>query len=112
MRRRLPSTAWLRRVQIDPPLSPLAAWQLGAGEAEVIEFARLHAGYGVILDDRAARRSAFGLGLKVYGTLSVLALARKRDLIPSFRQAAAAISRVGLYLQSVLVDSIAKELGE
>jgi predicted nucleic acid-binding protein len=90
----------------------LAAWQLGAGEAEVIEFARLHPRYGVILDDRAARRSAFALGMKVYGTLSVLALARKQDLLPSFRQAADAISRAGLYLKSVVVDSIAEEFRE
>lgn len=112
MRRMLPGCAWLRRVSMDPPLSPLAAWQLGAGEAEVIEFARLHPGHGVILDDRAARRSALGLGLQVYGTLSILALARKRGLIASFRKAADAIAHAGLYLKPTLVDGIAKELEE
>ena len=112
MRGRLVGTAWLRRVRLDPPLSPLAGWQLGAGEAEVIEFARLHPEHGVVLDDRAARRAAFGLGLTVYGTLSVLALARRRELLPSFRSAAEAVSRAGLYVQPALINCIAAELGE
>jgi predicted nucleic acid-binding protein len=112
MRNRLASTAWLRPVRLDAPLSPLAVWQLGAGEAEVIEFARLHPNHGVALDDRAARRAAHGLGLTVYGTLSLLALARRRGLLPSFRQAADAVVRAGLYVQSSLVEAIAVELGE
>ena len=112
MRGRLPITPWLHRVRLDPPLSPLAGWQLGAGEAEVIEFARLHADDAGILDDRGARRAAAALGLTIYGTLSVLALARKRGMVPSFRQAAAAVTRAGLYAQPVLLDAIAAELGE
>jgi predicted nucleic acid-binding protein len=58
MHRHLATATWLRRVRLDPPLSPLAAWQLGPGEAEVIEYARLHPDHGAILDDRAARRAA------------------------------------------------------
>lgn len=112
MRGILSGASWLRRVRLDPPLSPLAGWQLGAGEADVIEYARLHPNHGVILDDRAARRAAFGLGLTVYGTLSVLALARKGGLIPSFRQAADDVSRAGLYVQPALARGIAEELGE
>lgn len=112
MRGFLPHATWLRRIRLDPPLSPLAGWQLGAGEAEVLEYARLHTDHGVILDDRAARRAAFGLGLQVHGTLSVLALARQCGLIPSFRQAADDVARAGLFLQPALVASIAKQLGE
>jgi predicted nucleic acid-binding protein len=112
MRTMLPGATWLRRVRLDPPLSPLAAWQLGSGEAEVIEFARLTPGYGVILDDLAARRAALGLGLTVYGTLSVLALARRRGFIPSLREAVSAVSLSGLYVSPSLIDSIATELGE
>lgn len=85
---------------------------MGAGEAEVIEYARKNPGYGVILDDRAARRAAFGLNLKVYGTLSVLALGSKRGFFSSFRQAAEQVSRFGLYVQPALIDEIARELDE
>lgn len=108
----LPGSKWIRRVRLHPPLSPLAGWQLGAGEAEVIEYARKNPGYGVILDDRAARRAAFGLNLKVYGTLSILALGRRQGLIPSFRRAADQVSRSGLYVQPALIDEIARELDE
>jgi predicted nucleic acid-binding protein len=112
MRGGLSAATWLRRVRLDPPLSPLAAWQLGAGEAEVLEYARLHPDHGVILDDRAARRAAHGLRLTVHGTLSVLAVARHRGLIPSFRQAADAVTRVGLYVPAALSAAIAAEVGE
>ena len=102
MRALLPRAVWLRRVRLDPPLSPLAGWQLGAGEAEVIEYARLNPPYGVILDDRAARRAAFAIGLKVYGTLSVLALGRRGGLLPSFRQAADSVVHAGLRVRTSL----------
>jgi predicted nucleic acid-binding protein len=112
MRSMLPGASWLRSVRCDPPLSPLAAWQLGAGEAEVIEYARLHPQHAVILDDRVARRAALGIGLPVYGTLSVLALARHRGLISVFRAAVADVVRAGLYVQPALIDTVAAELGE
>lgn len=112
MRALLPGASWIRRVRCEPPLSPLAAWQLGAGEAEVIEYARLHSNHAVILDDRAARRAAVGLGLSVYGTLSVLALARRQGLIPAFRAAMADVAYAGLYVQPALINTVAAELGE
>jgi predicted nucleic acid-binding protein len=100
MRALMPGPPWLRRVRCDPPLSPLATWQLGAGEAEVIEYARLHRDHAVVLDDRVARRAAFGLGLTVYG------------LIPSFRHAVSDVAAAGLFVQPALIDGIAQELGE
>jgi predicted nucleic acid-binding protein len=33
-RKIFPGLTWLHHVRLDPPLSPLAGWQLGAGEAE------------------------------------------------------------------------------
>ena len=59
---------------IDPVV---AAWDLGAGEAEVLTWARRHAGYEAILDDLAARNCARALSLPVRGTLGVLLLARR-----------------------------------
>jgi len=110
MRQLLPETPWLRIVQVEPPLSPLAAWQLGPGESEVIEYARLHPGLAVVLDDRAGRRAAQGLGLRLYGTLGVLALAVKRAAIPSFRAAADSLLKAGLRVAPSIVDEMDKEL--
>jgi predicted nucleic acid-binding protein len=110
MRRLLGSRPWLRTVQLDPSLSPLAAWQLGLGESEVLEYARTHPGLPVLLDDRAARRAAFGLNLRVYGSLTVLAFAAKSGHIPSFRSAAQTLVRVGLRVSPLLIDEVEEEL--
>ena len=110
MKHLLGQTRWLVPVQLDPPLSPLATWQLGAGESEVIEYARLHDGLAVLLDDRAARRAAYGVGLKVYGTLAVLAAAVKAGLLPSFRSAAESLIDVGLRVSPSLIDEVESAL--
>lgn len=111
MRRSLGHTPWLCAVRLDPPLSPLATWQLGPGESEVIEYARTHSGLAVLLDDRAARRAALGLNLRVYGTLAVLACAAKGGWIPSFRSAAESLVRLGLRVSPSLIEEVEKGLG-
>jgi len=111
MRLSLGQTPWLRAVQLEPPLSPLATWQLGPGESEVIEYARTHPGLAVLLDDRAARRAALGLNLRVYGTLAVLACATKGGWIPSFRSAVESLVRLGLRVSPSLIEEVEKELG-
>src|SRR5438105_1460626 len=53
----LPGCGWICAVRLEPAISPLSVWQAGLGEAEVIEYARLHGKLPVLLDDRAARRA-------------------------------------------------------
>jgi len=110
MRRLLGRIPWLRTVRLDPPLSPLGCWQLGRGESEVIEYARTNPGLLVLLDDRAARRAALALHLKVHGSLSILAQAAKSGLIPSFRSGAETLIRVGLHVSSTLIEEVENEL--
>jgi predicted nucleic acid-binding protein len=106
----LPACVWLREAAIQPPLPPLAVWQLGAGESEVLEFARLHPGTTAVVDDRAARRAAETLGVPVCGTLGVLALATRGGLVPSFPAAIEAVRRAGLYLDEGVVTTVARAL--
>lgn len=96
---------------MDPAISPLSTWQTGRGEAEVIEYARLHGHLPVLLDDRAARRAAEALGLKVYGTLSVVAMAVKRRQVESFSSAVAKLKAAGLYVSDEVVETVRKTLG-
>ncbi len=110
MRQALPHCIWLRPVVLDPPLSPLSAWQLGRGEAEVIEYARLHPGGAALLDDRAARRAAASLGLKVHGSLSLVAMAAAQGRVGSFSEAANQLKAAGLYVSDALVQEAAKRL--
>jgi predicted nucleic acid-binding protein len=110
MRVALDVSAWLRVVQLPTPISPLTRQRLGAGETEVIEWARLHPGRTVVLDDRFARQTARTLGLAATGTLGLVALASLRGLLPSFRAAATRLVESGLYLDAELVDRLARQL--
>lgn len=108
MRKALPGCGWLQPVVLDPPLSPLSAWQLGRGEVEVIEYARLHPGVAVLLDDRVARRAAASLGLRMHGTLSVVAMGAAQGHVGSFSEAVKELKTAGLYASDAVVEEVAK----
>jgi uncharacterized protein len=110
MRRALPNCSWLKIVAIEPAISPLSTWQMGRGEAEVIEYARLHGPMPVLLDDRTGRRAATTIGLKVYGTLSVVAMAVKRGRIQSFASAVSKLKTSGLYVGDDIIEAVRKTL--
>ncbi len=110
LRLALPGCDWLRPVQLEPPISPLSAWQAGLGEAEVIEYARLHANLPVLLDDRAARRAAEALGLKVHGTVGLVAAATLRGRVESFSKSIADFKSAGLYISDSVVAMVEKAL--
>jgi predicted nucleic acid-binding protein len=61
----------------------LAAWDLGAGETDVLSFAITHPGWTAILDDGLARKCAAGFSIPVKGTLAVVILAKLHGLIES-----------------------------
>ena len=97
-------------MRLEPPISPLSTWQTGRGEAEVIEYARLHGRLPVLLDDRAARRAAEALGIKVYGTLGLVAAATRVGQVESFAKAVAALRSAGLYLSDAVIAAVGKDL--
>jgi predicted nucleic acid-binding protein len=68
---------WLHECQATPLPGPA---ELGLGERAAIGRA-LELGAGLLADDSAARRHARALGLKVMGTLGVLAAAKRQGLI-------------------------------
>lgn len=102
--------SWLRIVELDPPLSPLAGMQLGNGEAEAIELARRQGEASLLLDDRAARRAAQLLGFKVIGSLGVLAVAGQRGLIGSFDEGVRRIRTAGLFVSEEVVAAVRRNL--
>jgi hypothetical protein len=110
MKSLLASCSWLVGVELAPPLSPLSQWQLGRGESEVIEYARLHADVLALLDDRAARRAAEALGVKVHGTLGVVAMAVRQGHVPSFEAAARQLKAAGLYVNDDVVKAVSQGL--
>jgi predicted nucleic acid-binding protein len=110
MKQAWPTCDWLRVVVLTPPLSPLAAMQLGRGEAEAIEYARRQPDRAILLDDRAGRRAAQALGLRVFGTLSVAAIASRQGHVNSFDEALEQIRGAGLYVSDSVVETVRRGL--
>ena len=103
---------WVK-VYSDLPLgdgSPVL--DLDWGEQQTILLARHHRAELVVIDERRARNLAEYLGLRVTGTLGLLAKAKVSGLIPSFRAAAAAMHDQGLYFSQGLIDRLGQRLGE
>jgi predicted nucleic acid-binding protein len=106
----LPGCRWIFPVSLEPAISPLSIWQVGPGEAEVIEYARLQGNLPVLLDDRAARRAAEALGLKVHGTVALVAAATLLGQIESFAKSIADLKAAGLYVSDSVVAAVEKGL--
>jgi predicted nucleic acid-binding protein len=66
----------------------------------------------VVIDERRARNLAEYLGLRVTGTLGILTKAKANGMIPSFREAAGAMRRQGIFYSQGLIDRLAHRVGE
>lgn len=87
-----------------PASAELLAWNLGKGETSVISWAIANRGYEAVLDDAAARRCASAFDISMRGTLSLVALAKRRGLVaecrgmsPDFRET----HRIGIIRQPI-----------
>jgi len=81
------------------------------GEAEAIALS-LERSLAILIDDLRGRRVARRLGLVVVGSLGVLALAKKRGLIPEVRPYVSRLRSSGCYLSDELVETFLRRLGE
>ncbi len=69
---------------VSPTSEPLiTAWDLGAGESEVLAHALANPGWKAVIDDGAARRCARTLEIPFIGTLGIIIRARQAGLIPA-----------------------------
>lgn len=101
---------WLRR---DVPIADdLKAWDLGAGETAVVAWAAASPGFEAVLDDGAARACAATCGVRFRGTLSLVALAKRRGLVAACRPVFARLQAAGLFVTPALVEQVAIEVGE
>ncbi len=94
------------------PDSVVSMWGLGAGETEVLAFAKQSPGVEALVDDLAARRCAAALGVPTRGTLGVVLLAKKRGLLPSAAAVLDELRAAGLYLSPSLVARALALVGE
>lgn len=87
-------------------------FELDRGEKQTLALARKCPGSTVIIDERLGRRVAEYLGIRVTGTLGVLAKAKSVGMIPSFREAAHAMVEQGIHYNAGLIARLAHHLGE
>jgi len=90
----------------------VTAWDLGAGESEVLTWARSHAGYEAIVDDRAARDCAYALRIPIRGTLGVILLAKKEGLVPRAAPLFHELRNVGWRIHPEVLEMGCKLAGE
>ncbi len=89
-----------------------APFELDRGERDTLLLAIQAPDSLVVMDEKLGRNTAEYLGLRVTGTLGVLAKARLQGLIPSFTQVAEQMRKQGIYYQTDLVRKIAVRVGE
>lgn len=111
----------IARIKDDPcfsvvaniPIPPVvAAWDLGAGETQVLSQALQTPKITTILDDKAARECAKSLGFKVLGTLGILLIAKRRGWIPAARPVVEHLLTQGMFLSPGLIAMALAEVGE
>jgi predicted nucleic acid-binding protein len=85
--------------------------ELGEGEAMAIALAARHR-YGVLVDEKLARRVAEGLGLSVIGTVGVILIARRRNLIAAVKPLLEELKASGYRLSEELVDEALRRADE
>jgi predicted nucleic acid-binding protein len=110
---RLVLPPWILERALQQPIArEVLGATLGPGESEAISLAlEIHADR-LIIDERAGRRVAEALGLRVTGVLGLLVQSKQAGLIPALRPLIEALSRVGFRADPDLVERVLKVAGE
>jgi len=103
---------WLVPATLAKPVDPVAQASLDLGEAAVIQLALEQGIAAVCLDDRKARRAAGAVGLKVTGSLGLLARAKTLGIVPTVRPLVIKLVRAGGFYDEELVRRILEGVGE
>ena len=85
---------------------------IDAGEASAIALAVEIKGCYLILDDLRARKVASGMGLAFTGTLGIIAVAKKRSVIPLARPLFEKLIETDFWISEKFLQQLLAELGE
>jgi hypothetical protein len=110
-RRSLPAWATVRGVN-QPIAERILRASLGAGESEALALALEVNAELVLVDDKAARRTASALGLPVMGLLGLLLRAKSAGLIPELRTKLDQLLALPFHIAPRLYESALRDAGE
>lgn len=97
----------------DQPLVRILLRDLDRGEAETLALAVEIGADLVLMDEREGRKAAKRLGFEPMGILGILAVAKRRALIPEIRPALDDLRRLaGFYIGDELYRSVLEDAGE
>lgn len=102
---------WVSIVASQSAALPLA-WDLGAGEREMLALALTIAGALAISDDRLARKAAKFLGIPLIGTLGLLLKAKQRGHVPEIRPILDQFQALGFFLDPRTRRDVLSRAGE
>jgi len=95
-----------------PVPAVVTAWDLGAGETQVLAHCCHQPGLIAVFDDKAARQCAGGLGVRMLGTIGVVLVAKRRGWIPHARQVVERLQAQGMFLSADLIAAALQDVGE
>ncbi len=94
-----------------PVPQAIMAWDIGAGESQVIAHC-LMGNYRAILDDNKARACASSFSIPIIGTLGIIMRAKQQGLIPQARPLIENLCNSGSFLSDKLIQEVLHKLGE
>ena len=102
---------WLRRWTVPFACLPSSSAKLGKGELEAVSLAFHNQGV-CLVDERRGRAFAKSVGVRVVGSLGVLARCKKSGLIPAVTPLVRAMEESGIYRDPELVVQFLADLNE
>lgn len=85
--------------------------EIDAGEASAIATA-IELGCGVLMDDKAGRRTAANIGIPVIGTVGVLVLAKRKGFVPFVKPLLENLATSGYFLSGDVIAAALLASGE
>lgn len=106
------AASWVRVVDADRGLAEAFQLVVDRGEAEALALAKVTDGALLVVDDQRARRVAAQLHLRITGTLGILDLAKRAQLIPAVAPELAKLIAVGFRLDEVIRQAFLRRISE
>lgn len=94
-----------------PPNFSAFALEVDAGEASAIAMA-IECGCGVLMDDKAGRRTAKNIGIPLIGTVGALVVAKRKGLVPLVKPLLEELATSGYFLGEGIITAALAASGE